>query len=230
MTTSPQKYLWIALLTVSAGAGCATPSYLGFYKRYAGTCQASTVRLEPPTVTAGPRVAAFKAAFVEALDDEATAVRQCYSDALRYGEVHGKVALQILVDTNGHTQKVSVAEDTTGFAPLACCVVAVVRDLKLKPTHERDPIGLEYPFSFRTLRMPSQAADSQTGWLTAGARPDGFVTELDEASVVVGGASFYPVGQDGLHHFNDSPEVEAANLPAQPSVTPASPARDTSKH
>lgn len=180
------------IAAVCLAGGCATPSYVLFYDRYAGTCQVSA----PPAASSQ---AAADEAFVEALNDAEDKLRECYTDSLRYGETHGKIRLQVQLRGDGRADPVTLLSDTSSFPPLACCVVAVVRALRFQGSARS---SFEYPFSFRTLR--STTVDGMGIPLTrSSATRKGYVAELDESTVVIGGTYMYPVGSDGLHYHTD---------------------------
>jgi hypothetical protein len=163
-------------------SSCGPQPYSKFYSRYAGTCDRTPA--QPAAAEYIPNLAPIKREFIQTLDEHEAQVRQCYVDALRYGETHGTIELAVSLEPDGHADPVTVSSDSTSFAPLACCVVSVVNELSFGSTGERVSVSFEYPFSFRTVRM--QDAENARKYRST-ATKTGFIVELDESSIVIGG-------------------------------------------
>lgn len=206
----PRTPAWVVrLLPLVAATGCATPRYVQFYERYAGTCQVSAQEAKLTEPSSDPQFAPIKAAFVHALDDHADELRNCYVDALRYGETHGTIRLAIQLHTSGHAGPVTLLADTTSFPPLACCVMDVVRQTRVAVGDPVADVGFVYPFSFRTVRTTT-LFDSGLAWSRWGAHEDGFRAELDESTLAIGGVLMYSVAADGVHYHSDREASDAA--------------------
>jgi hypothetical protein len=136
------------------------------------------------------------------LDEQEGKLRECYTDSLHYGETHGTIRLRVTLRPDGGPDPVTVVSDSTTFPALACCVAAVVRELPVKSTSGGAADSFEYPFSFHTVRT-TDAVGLGVPWSRSGAGPEGYVAELDESTVVIGGILLYPVAEDRLHYYSD---------------------------
>lgn len=154
-----------------------------YYKRYAGACRVST---RPPIQAAPPasELASRRAAFAQRLNEHADELRECYEDALAYGETHGTIVMEIVLNTDGSANPVTILSDTNRFAPLACCVLAVVRATPYDPAAA--PIRFDYPFSFKTLQQPVPMYRGGAAWSRWYANPEGFQAELDATMTLAG--------------------------------------------
>ena len=163
--------LCLGVLCTSCASG------VSFHTKYAGTCQASAGPLPADVVQDAASVAAFKGPFCRALGDEVADFRRCYIDALASAHgTHGRVTLRLVVGEDGKVRDASVVDDTTGLPQLACCVISVLKGVQFERNGQR-PIGLDYPFVFRTLRTYADTSVSFSNY--SAARPDAFEIVLD---------------------------------------------------
>jgi hypothetical protein len=156
---------------------CASAS-VDFRATYAGKCQVSSGPFPADVVQDAASVAAFKVPFSRGLGDEIADFRRCYIAALaNVHGTHGRVTLHVVVGADGQVRDATVAEDTTGFPELACCVTDVLRGIRFERQRQHSAIGLAYPFVFRTLHTYADTSVDFSNY--SAARPDGVEIVLD---------------------------------------------------
>ena len=78
------------------------------------------------------------------------AFQGCYERSLRNNPaLRGKVTVQFTIQTTGTVSGARAAENTSGDAGLASCVVGVVRRLRWNPGPEGGSVQYRYPFVFQ---------------------------------------------------------------------------------
>ena len=171
---------WSSLLLAGACACVKTPG-ADFQARYANTCSNGPPAVPADAVREGPAHAAVRTRLVEQVDDAAAALRSCYVDALaNVPRLQGRVLLRIVVGEPGAPPQVGVAEDTTRYDALSCCVATVVREASAPLTAAGPQVAIDYPLSFKLVAMPAgYRYDVGPDFAYARARPEGFELALD---------------------------------------------------
>jgi TonB family protein len=78
-----------------------------------------------------------------------SAIKRCYEGRLRQNPtLSGKVVVEFSIQTSGRVSGASAAQNTTGDAQLASCVVGVIRRLRWNPGPEDGAVTYSYPFVF----------------------------------------------------------------------------------
>ncbi|HET8933705.1 MAG TPA: AgmX/PglI C-terminal domain-containing protein [Polyangiales bacterium] len=137
-------------------AACAESAVgADFHTKYAGGCASSAAEFGSDVEHSGERWGAARDRLVSEIAPRSDALRRCYIEALANVErLQGRVVLRITLAPRGGLDKIVVAENATGYEPLACCVAAVVSEIAWPPSAAGAGIGLEYPFTFSLIRMP----------------------------------------------------------------------------
>jgi len=184
-------------------AGCITNKQEGFYERYAGTCKVST---RPPIQAAPPGsgLSDGRAAFARKLNEHADELRECYQDALAYGETQGTIVMEIVLNTDGSANPVTIVSDTNRFAPLACCVLGVVRATQYDPGAV--PTRFDYPFAFNTTEQALPVYQGGAAWSRWYADSEGFQAVLDVTMTLAGRVPLVSTPVAGEPHQGFDPQ------------------------
>jgi len=77
------------------------------------------------------------------------AIQACYEQRLRVNPtLAGKVTVQFTIEQSGTVSAARAAENTTGDAGVADCVVNTVRRFRFNPGPENGSVQFAYPFVF----------------------------------------------------------------------------------
>ena len=168
--------LWVSACSASVVGG-------DFHTKYAGACTTSSEPLAAEIEQSGARWQAARNKLVAEIEQRSEGLRRCYKEALANQErLHGRVVLRFMFAPSGELDQLLVAENATGYEPLGCCVVAMMREIQWQPSAAGAALGLEYPFTFELIRMPLGYREGMTAdFAFTEVLPSGFKVVLDGA-------------------------------------------------
>jgi len=172
-----------------AGLGaCATTVGADFYTKYAKACQLRAEPVPRDSLTQGAVAEAARAHLVSEVGARSEALRRCYEEALaNVPRTQGRVVLRLSVTPQGKLEGLGVVENATGIDAMACCVASVVQPIDWPPSAAGSSVTMEYPFTFRLVRMPvGYRYDVGPEFAHTKVRPEGYEVDLDGA--LYGGA------------------------------------------